>query len=145
MEIGILVFIHVLGAAIWAGGHLILALGFLPRAIKENNFEIIERFESRYDKIGITALVVQIITGIRLAMIYVPRFTDWFGFDNALSLRITLKLILLLLTLIIAVHAKKRLVPAKNMKALAIHIITVTVIAVLLVYVGVSFSKGALL
>ena len=144
MELGILVFIHVLGASIWVGGHLILAIGFLPRALKENSFEIIEQFESRYEKIGIPALIVQILTGVRLAMIFVPKFADWFSFSTRTSAHIFIKLILLALTVLLAFHAKKFVHPKKNLKLLAAHIILVTLLAVLLVYFGVSINTGGL-
>ncbi len=145
MELFILVFIHVLGAIIWAGGHLILAIGYLPKALKENNIQIIEQFESRFHKMGMTALVVQIVTGIRLAMIFLPDVSQWFSFSTRTSSHIFIKLILLVLTILVAFHAKKFVHPKNNVKQLAVHIIIVTTIAVLMVFFGVSLNSSGVL
>ena len=37
----ILLIIHLISATIWVGGHLILLLGFLPKALKHKNFDFI--------------------------------------------------------------------------------------------------------
>jgi uncharacterized membrane protein len=41
--------IHVLAATIWTGGHLVLALGFLPGALHERSPAVIEAFENRFE------------------------------------------------------------------------------------------------
>jgi putative copper export protein len=64
-----LVLLHVLGATIWAGGHLILSIGFLPRALKERKLNIILDFEKQYERVGIPALLLQVITGFWMATI----------------------------------------------------------------------------
>ncbi len=56
--------------------------------------------------------------------------------------------ILLLLTVMLAIHARLRLIPnlnAQNLPVLAGHVIGVTVLAVLFVLVGVGFRTGGLL
>ncbi|QLH31767.1 MAG: hypothetical protein HWD62_04405 [Cyclobacteriaceae bacterium] len=40
-----LILVHVLGATVWVGGHLILSLGFLPRALQSKDINIITGFE----------------------------------------------------------------------------------------------------
>jgi len=55
--------------------------------------------------------------------------------------------LLLLITLLLALHARFGIIPKlsnDNLSKLAYHIITVTVIAVLMVIVGVSFRFGGL-
>ena len=59
--------LHILGATIWAGGHLVLALSILPSALKEKNAEIILEFEKRFEKVGLPALGTQLLTGLWLA------------------------------------------------------------------------------
>ncbi|TXI68546.1 MAG: hypothetical protein E6Q41_04000, partial [Cyclobacteriaceae bacterium] len=71
-----LILLHVLGAAIWVGGHLILSLGFLPQALKQRDISIILNFERHYEKIGMPALLLQVVTGVSMALIYVP-FSSW--------------------------------------------------------------------
>jgi len=137
--------LHVLAATIWAGGHLILAIGFLPKALKDRNPEIIRFFESRYERIGIPALLVLVITGLYQAFRIIPNFFDWFNHTSFIPINITLKLTLLILTLILGIHARIWIIPKlneSNLKPLAYHIIAITVVAVLLVIVGVSFRFG---
>jgi uncharacterized membrane protein len=64
-----LVLLHVLGATIWAGGHLILSIAFLPKALKERKLNIILDFEKQYERVGIPALLLQVITGFWMATI----------------------------------------------------------------------------
>jgi uncharacterized membrane protein len=42
----ILVILHTLGATVWAGGHLVLAVTVLPKALKSRNPDLIHQFES---------------------------------------------------------------------------------------------------
>jgi len=141
------IMLHVLGATVWTGGHLILTLGFLPKALRDRDPETIRFFESRYERIGIPALLIQVVTGIVLAFYYLPSFGSWFALDNHLSTHIVLKLILLGITLGLALHARLRLIPnlgEDNLRFLAGHIVTVTVVSVLFVLVGVGVRTGGL-
>jgi putative copper export protein len=141
------VVIHVLSATIWTGGHLVLSLGFLPRALREKRPEIIEQFESRFEPIGIPSLVIQLVTGLWLGIFYDSQPLGWFSFRGSLASHLALKVILVGLTLVLALHARLRIIPnlnAENMKALAFHIVAVTVIGVLLVILGVSIRTGGL-
>lgn len=139
-----IVFIHILAATIWAGGHLILSLGFLPRALKRKDFNIIEGFESRYEPIGLPSLLILILTGIYMATVYAPDFflLDW---QDHFTRHILLKFGLLLLTLILAIHARFFLIPKKALWPVAIHILLVTAIAVLFVLLGFSARSGGIL
>ena len=141
------IMLHVLGATVWTGGHLVLTLGFLPKALRERDPEVIRFFESRYERVGIPALLVQVVTGVILAFHYLPDFSSWFAFDNPTSTHIVLKLVLLGATLALALHARLRLVPnlaENNLRYLAGHIVAVTVISVLFVLVGVGLRTGGL-
>lgn len=145
MEYSILILTHILAASIWTGGHLILAIAILPGALKRNDVQVIQKFEESYEKIGIPALIIQILTGLRLSYLFLPEISDWFGFHSRVSTHITLKFILLGVTLLLAIHARLRLVPKlsqSNLGILAIHIVAVTVVAVLFVVVGVSIRVG---
>ena len=66
---GIALLLHVLAATIWTGGHLILALTVLPPALKEKSPSALLRFESGYERVGIPALVIQVVTGLMLAFL----------------------------------------------------------------------------
>ncbi len=54
--------LHVLAATIWTGGHLVLALGILPDVLKNRDVEGLLNFEGKYERVGIPALIVQVIT-----------------------------------------------------------------------------------
>jgi putative copper export protein len=140
-----IILLHILGATIWTGGHLILSILILPKALKNKSVEIIQNFEAPYEKIGIPALILQVITGLYLAYNMLPDFSLWFSFLPGVPSFIGYKLILLLLTIIFAADARLRIIPRlneNNLTSLAWHIIPVTIISVLFVVVGVSFRTG---
>lgn len=140
----ILVFIHIIAATIWVGGHLILALRFLPKALRKNDFSIIENFEKAYEPIGIPSLLALVITGFWLAFLKIPEFSDWFSFEDHFPKHFMFKLILLVITLGLAIHARFFLIPKQKLKPLAVHIVLVTLVAVCFVMVGVSVRTGLL-
>lgn len=140
-----ILFTHLIAATLWTGGHLVLALGFLPEALHRQDPRLIERFEQRYEKIGISALATQILTGVWLANSRRPDWTQWFTFSDSTSSLIALKLILLSGTLVLALHARLRLLPnlaSSNLPVLGYHIVGVTVLSVLFVLAGLGFRAG---
>ncbi|MFA0810062.1 copper resistance protein CopD [Microbulbifer epialgicus] len=141
----VVLFLHLLGATIWTGGHLVLACTILPFALRNNDIEFISRFERSYEKIGIPALLLQIFSGIYLAFNLLPDISQWFNFSNPVSRLISYKLIILGCTFLLAIDARLRVIPnlsTQNLRALAYHIIPVTLLSVLFVYVGISFRTG---
>lgn len=144
MEFKILLILHTLGACVWVGGHLILAITILPKALKLKDPEIISTFESMFERIGIPSLIIQVVTGLRLAMIFMP-MGDWFDFSNSISTLISIKIILLLLTVVLAIHARFFIIPnldADKLPMLGWHIAGVTIIAVLMLLTGLNFRMG---
>jgi putative copper export protein len=141
----ILLLLHILGAAVWTGGHLVLALTILPGAFKHRSAAELLRFESAYERIGIPALLLQIVTGVWLAYRMIPDLSQWLAFGDPVSRLIGAKFLLLALTVIFAANARLRLIPGLsegNLTSLAWHIVPVTGISVLFVVVGVSFRTG---
>lgn len=142
---GTLLFIHILAATIWTGGHIILSVIILPRVLRNRSPEELLQFESAYEKIGMPALILQVITGLLLAYRMLPDLSLWFDFSNPLAHIITAKLSLLALTVAFALDARFRVIPrlsVNNLKDMAMHIIPVTIFSVLFVFVGVSFRTG---
>lgn len=142
---GMLLLLHILGATIWTGGHLVLALTVLPRALRDKSPSELLRFESGYERIGIPALLIQVATGLSLAYRMIPDVSQWFDFGNPVSRLIALKLLLLTITVAFAADARLRVIPRlseDNLPSLAWHIIPVTAVSVLFVFVGVSFRIG---
>lgn len=137
--------LHILAATVWAGGHLILAITVLPAALKKKDPEVLLNFEHRYERIGIPSLLILVLTGLYMAYTLLPDFSQWLSFDTHISKHITIKLLLLASTILLALHARLRLIPhlkAKTLPLLAIHIIMVTVIAMLFVMTGLSFRMS---
>lgn len=144
MFYGYLVLFHLLGACVWVGGHLILAIGVLPKALKAKNTKIITEFENSFEKIGIPALLIQVVTGILLSMNYI-QWDHLFYIQNRANTLVIIKLILLVVTVLLAAHARLKLIPKLNTKTLpwlGLHIVAVTVTGVLFVIVGLSFRTN---
>lgn len=145
---GYVLLLHVLGATIWAGGHLVLALAVLPGVMRARSPEALRAFESAYEKVGMPALAVQVVTGLWLAHMLVPDVRAWFAADDLPSRVIRVKLALLAATVLVAADARLRIIPRlspQTLPAMARRIVTVTVLAVLLVTAGVTFRTGWLL
>lgn len=132
--------LHLLGAAIWTGGHLVLSIVMVPSAFKQGSVAELVRFESRYERIGIPALLLQVLSGIWLADVYVPGVLSAFSFTDRVHTVIAVKLILLIVTVLTGAHARLRLVPGLSIERLpwlAVHVFLVTIMAVVLLVLGV--------
>jgi putative copper export protein len=145
---GVMLLLHLLAATIWTGGHLVLATCVLPSVLRERSAPELLRFESAYERIGMPALVIQIVTGLWLAHHWLPQPQNWLSFEAGPGRLIALKLSLLTLTAALALDARFRVIPklsADNLVDMAWHIYGVTCLSVLFVVVGLSFRTGWLL
>lgn len=147
MERNLLIILHILGASVWVGGHLVLAATILPRALREDDPITIQNFEQAFERIGIPALVLQVATGLRLAMFYAPP-SQWFSFEGHGPRHVALKLACLAATIGLAAHARLSLVPKLSagapLRKLAAHIVLVTLLAITFAVLGVSLRVGGL-
>ena len=138
--------LHVLGATVWTGGHLILACTVLPRVLREQDVDGLLKFESAYERIGMPALLVQVITGFWMAMQLQPDHGQWLAFGDPVTRLIGIKLILLLLTALLALDARFRVIPRLHQPGkltdMAWHIVPVTLIGIGFVVTGVSLRTG---
>ncbi|MGM0914196.1 MAG: CopD family protein [Pseudomonadota bacterium] len=138
-----LLLLHLLGATIWTGGHLVLAFTILPRVLKGRDVASLHWFEQGYERLGMPALLVQIVTGLWLAWQKVPSLALWFDMDaGPIAHLIRIKLLLLLLTALIAAHARFRVIPklsAATLPLMGWHIVAVTLLSVAFVATGLSF------
>ncbi|WP_311333993.1 CopD family protein [Capnocytophaga sputigena] len=138
----ILLVLHLIAATIWVGGHLVLAIGYLPKALKHKDFSHIGNFEKTYEPIGMPSLAVLIITGILMAYDYNAGFSSWFSFATPIERVVSLKLTFLLTTVCFAISAQTRVLPKlrkgqlNKLPEMAVHIICVTLIGVLMVILG---------
>lgn len=140
-----MVILHIVSATVWTGGHLVLALTVLPKALERNDPQLILEFDSGFERIGIPSLLLGVATGLWLAYQMIPDVPMWFAFKSNVSTLIVTKITLLALTVGLAVDARLRIAPTvspHNIKKLVFHVIFVTVISVLFVIMGVGFRTG---
>jgi putative copper export protein len=136
--------LHILGATIWVGGHLTLALTILPGALKARRAASVLEFEQRFERIGLPALVIQVVSGLWLAEHLLGSPANWLE-STPLARVVQAKLGLLAITVGLAVHARLRVIPRlsdETLPTLAWHIRIVTVAAVLLALAGASIRFG---
>ncbi len=136
--------LHVLGATVWAGGHIVLALTILPQALKQGRAVIVSEYEQRFEHIGLPSLGLQVVTGSWLAWHHLGPVANWFGGSSAAHV-VQVKLVLLALTGGLALHARLRVIPRlsdESLPTLAWHIRVVTAAAVLFVLAGASIRFG---
>lgn len=140
----ILLAFHVLGACIWFGGHVVLSFVILPKAKKDKNPGLLVDFEARFGKMGMPALLVQIITGPILATRFEPNPSDWFLWQNPNQDHIASKLIMLAIIVVLAVIMKLKVIPRLKaeadgaLKTAAKYVHTVTFLSFLLVFTGLD-------
>ena len=143
----LLVIAHLLGASIWIGGHVVLSLAVLPRALRARDASIVRDFEAGFERVGIPALLVQVVTGVWLAHHWLPDVAAWFAGDTPQARLIATKLALLAATVGLAAHARLRIIPrldATSLRPLAWHIVGVTLISIAFLVAGVGIRTGGL-
>ena len=143
----VLVIVHALAATVWSGGHLVLDLGVLPRALREQSAQRIRDFEELFEPLGLTALAIQVVTGLWMGWTYLPGAQGLFQANNPIGILVGTKLVLLASTAALAIHARLRLIPQlndSNLNRLAWHIRGITALAIAFVVVGALIRLGGL-
>ncbi|MCX5966672.1 MAG: CopD family protein [Cyanobacteria bacterium] len=140
-----LVIVHALAATLWTGGHLVLGLGVLPRALRLRQAAVIRDFEELFEPLGLTALAVQVVSGLWMAGLELPGFQGLFSLQSPIAVLLSAKLLLLAATAALALHARLQLIPHlrdDNLSGLAWHIRAITALAVAFVVVGAGLRLG---
>lgn len=91
----LLVIVHALAATVWTGGQLVLDLGVLPRALRAQSAVQVRVFEEVFEPLGLTALAIQVLTGLWMGWIYLPGFRGLFSAANPIGILVGVKLLLL--------------------------------------------------
>ncbi len=147
-EIYLLVLIvHLLGASIWTGGHLVLAMRVLPAALSARDPQVLLGFEQRFESIGMPALAVQIATGFWLSARLLGWGEGWLDASSPVTHAVWAKLACLAATAALALNARFRVIPkldAASLPLMGAHIWAVTVLAVGFVALGVLTGRGGL-
>lgn len=147
MKHHIYLILHLLAATIWVGGHLILSIRVLPKALKMKNMTPINNFKDNFEPIGLPSLLILFVTGILMAYDYDATFTRWFSFSGAIEKIVSVKLILLFTTVVLAISAQRFESPKlsnNKLNAFAFHIIAVTIIGVIMLILGSFVRMGGM-
>ncbi|MDM1139205.1 MULTISPECIES: CopD family protein [Empedobacter] len=148
-ELHLLLIFHLIGATIWVGGHIILSLVILPQVWKEKSIEKLFSFESKYERIGLPALLVMVITGVRMSYIYTIKISNWFQFENPIERVVSLKLIGLATIVLLALSAQFYVLPRlktddTKLPLMTFHIIAVTTISIIMLILGSFVRYGGI-
>lgn len=148
-ELHLMLILHLIGAAIWVGGHIVLAVNILPQVWKQKSTDLLFSFESRYERIGIPALLIMLLTGARMAYIYNVKIENWFSFSSPIENVISTKLMCLLIIFLFAASAQFRVLPKlkhniKYLPLMSFHIIMVTLISVTMLILGSFIRYGGI-
>ena len=143
----IVLIIHLLAATVWVGGHLILLLIYVPKAKASNSLEGISFFRKNFESIGMPSLILLLLTGVLLAYDYDVSIDKWFQFKDGIELVVSIKLLLFILTIGLAISATKFIFPKLKNKPkpiLYVFILLVTSIAVTMLVLGSLVRIGGM-
>ncbi|MFT3685634.1 MAG: CopD family protein [Phycisphaerales bacterium] len=143
----LLVIVHLLGASVWVGGHLVLVLGVLPRALRAGDAGPVAAFERAYGRVGLSAMVAQLVTGIWLADRWLGGWKHVFSEPTPSTHRVFIKLGLVVATLLVGGYAYHKVVPKlasgpEGLRRFAVHAWITTALAIGLVVAGGSIRMG---
>ncbi len=142
----LVLFLHLIGASIWVGGHLYLLIRLMPRFVRDNDVAGFLAFEKSYEPLGMGALAVQIATGLYMLNAIVP-MASWLTPMGYVTALIHAKFTWLVLTIITAIHARFKVVAKleqgnytdKTLKVMAIHVGLICLWSLGFVATGVGF------
>ncbi len=141
----VLIIVHLLGASIWVGGHVVLLATVLPPAMRENSAARVIEFEKGYDRLGLGALAMQVVTGLWLAKLTVGDWRPSMGPPPTAVYLVGVKLVLLTTIVVLAGRAYHRVLPRiaeQGLKPFAVHAWVVSVLSGLMLVVGGLIRVG---
>ncbi|HLV23561.1 MAG TPA: CopD family protein [Moheibacter sp.] len=143
----LLLIIHLLSAAVWIGGHLYLAACLLPGILRTKDAGRLLKFEKSFEPLGMPALLLLVVTGIWMSLQFGITWKDWFSFSSPMERVVSIKIILLLTTVLFAISAQTRVLPklkkGKNrLMEMAVHILMVTLIGIAMLVLGTFLRYG---
>ncbi|MDM1397498.1 CopD family protein [Myroides odoratimimus] len=148
-ELHLLLILHLLGATIWVGGHILLSVVILPQVWKEKSVAKLFNFESRYEWFGTPALFVMLLTGVRMAYIYNVKLANWFTFETPIERVVSLKLACLITIALFALSAQFYVLPRlktdiQKLPLMTFHILSVTTISIVMLILGSFVRYGGI-
>lgn len=145
----LLLVIHLCAACVWVGGHLYLAVCILPKVLRQRNVALLLKFEKSYEPLGMSALVLLVISGIWMTLQLGISPSRWLSFSSPVERVTSTKLLLLLFTVCFAVSAQVRVIPKlknheENLPEMAAHIIGVTLLGIAMLILGSFVRYGGI-
>lgn len=145
----LLLILHLIAATVWVGGHLYAAICVLPTVLKNRDPRALLKFEKSFSRAGLPALLLLVITGVWMALQFGVQWQHWFSFSNPVERVVSFKLLLLLFTLLLALSAQTRVIPALKdrpgrLPEMAVHLILVTLAGVAMLVLGSFVRYGGL-
>jgi putative copper export protein len=121
-ELEVVKTLHLLAAATWTGG--LIVLGFLVAAIRKatDDREVLRAAARRFGVVSWTAMVVALATGIRLFMI-------WEADASTFSLKWTLIAVVIIVALVHQFTAKRTSAAVRGVLQLVILLVSVGIFA----------------
>lgn len=142
-----LVLLHILGAGVWIGSLVSAVFGSIPHARKSGDLAALKHVgKIVLGRIGLAALILQILTGARLGF----RF-GWgliFKFQGPASHLIFTKIALLLIVLVLGGYAYHKMLPSLTKERLGMfNALTwvLLVLSLLIAFAGAGLQTGSLL
>jgi putative copper export protein len=142
-----LVMLHVLGAAVWIGGHAVVLAVVIPAARRSRDVGPVREFERAFGKLARASLGTQVLTGAILASPWIGGWGNVLSTPTPVSHLVLGKIALVAAIVGLAAHASRRMLPALTPATLgrfALHAWIVTVLSILLVVSGVSIRFGGI-
>lgn len=144
-----LLIIHLLAAAIWVGGHLYISVRIIPGCLRGRDPRELIRFEKGYEPLGMVSLALLVITGVWMALQLGITWNRWFTFSSPLERVVSVKLVLLIATALLAVSAQTRVIPGLlkspgKLFEMAAHVILVTLIGIAMLVLGTFVRYGGI-
>ena len=141
----ILLILHLLAATAWLGGHLVLVLGYVPEAIRSRDPRALLDNYQRLNRVALPALLVVIVTGLWLALNWMPDVGLWFDSSLPIAVVILAKLALLMLTLLLVAYLRLRVLTAltpDRIARLGLVFVLLALLALVAAAIGPSFRYG---
>lgn len=143
-----LVVLHVLGAAIWIGSLVSVLLGSIPLARKTGDLGPLKHVgKIVVGRLGLAVLVLQILTGIRLATKWIV-WSSIFSTPSGPGHLILTKIVLLVVVLALGGHLYHKTLPGLSREKLAVFTTMTWVLFILsglIVIAGVGVRTGGLI
>lgn len=130
--------LHLLAVLLWMAGHILLLAYYIPKALKKANRHVLKAAYDTYKGWAVALLIVLTVTGMALIACSDVAAADWLRFETATQRKVSLKLVLLGLTIIFVWSTRYSIMPKLesgevNMLPLIYHIACIVAFSAALV------------